>query len=262
MKRLSIALSLAAALIALTAPARAEMSHFSFGGGALSMVKIEIPAPLETTKAQLSGVKGVLDVDTADLTKTAGSIDVDLTGIKGYSFTDQDKNDTQTEHMKNWFEIGEDVNAATRAKNQFAKFTITKVIKAEPASIAKASSFSDDLGTGRKFKIVVQGDFTVHGVTKPKTVEMDATLYDLKDGNAQFKDAQRVLMLRTAKPFIVSLKEHDVKPRDTGGKFLSTALKVVGLKLGDDAQVSLDLRAIQPKPAAAAPAATEKPAKK
>ncbi|HEX5037275.1 MAG TPA: YceI family protein [bacterium] len=251
MKRFSIAFPLAALLLAVAPPARAEMSHFSFGGGALSMVKIEIPAPLETTKAQLSGVKGVLDVDMTDLSKTAGSIDVDLTGIKGYSFTDQDKNDTQTEHMKNWFEIGEDVNAATRAKNQFAKFTITKVIKADPPSLAKASTFSDDLGAGRKFKIVAQGDFTVHGVTKPKTVELDATLYDLKDGNAQFKDAQRVLMLRTAKPFIVSLKEHDVKPRDTGGKFLSTALKVVGLKLGDDAQVSLDLRAIQPKPAPA-----------
>lgn len=103
----------------------------------------------------------------------------------------------------------------------------------------------------------------MHGVTKSKTVELDATLYDIKEGDPQFKDAKRVLMLRTSKPFIVSLKEHDVKPRDTGGKFLSTALKVVGLKLGDDAQVSLDLRAVEAKPAAAAaPAAPEKAAKK
>jgi hypothetical protein len=239
-------------LMGTPALAAAEMSHFSFAGPAQNMVKIEIPAPLETTKAQISGVKGMLDVDMADLTKTLGTLEVDLTGIKGYSFTDQEKNDTQTEHMRNWFEIGEDVNAATREKNQWAKFTITKIVKADPASVAKASTFSDELGTGHRFKIIAVGDFTVHGITKPKTVELDATLYDLKEGNAMFKDAQRVLMLRTAKPFIVSLKEHDVKPRDTGGKFLSTALKVVGLKLGDDAQVSLDLRAIQAKPAASA----------
>src|SRR5262252_2925584 len=110
-------------LIALTlflaapALAAADMIHFSFAGPAQNMVKIEIPAPLETTKAQLSGVKGMLDVDPADLTKTSGTIEADLSGIKSYSFTDQDKNDTQTEHMHNWFEIGEDVPAAQRTKN-------------------------------------------------------------------------------------------------------------------------------------------------
>src|SRR5262249_44486037 len=152
-----------------------------------------------------------------------------LSGIKSYSFTDQDKNDTQTEHIHNWFEIGQDVPAAEREKNQWAKFTITKVEKVEPASLDKAATFTDAIGTGRKFKITADGDFTVHGVTKPKTVEMEATLYDVKAATPPFQDAQRILMLRTAKPFVVSLKEHDVKPRDTGGKFLSTALKVVGL---------------------------------
>lgn len=241
-------LALAALLLALPAAGFAETAHFSFGA-AQNMVKIEIPAPLETTRAQLSGVRGMLDVDMADLNKTAGVVEVDLTGIKGFSFTDQDKNDTQTEHMRNWFEIGEDVSDAVREKNQWARFTIKRVSKAEPATFAKALTFSDAMGTGRKFRIVAEGDFTVHGVTKPKTVELEATVYEAK-ADGPYKDAQRVLMLRTVKPFVVSLKEHDVKPRDTGGKFLSTALKVVGLKLSDDAQVSLELRAIQAKAAA------------
>lgn len=244
---------LIAALLLVPAAAMAETAHFSFGGGTQNTVKIEIPAPLETTRAQLSGVRGVLDVDLTDLSKTAGSVEVDLTGIKGFSFTDQEKNDTQTEHMKNWFEIGEDVSNAVREKNQWARFTITKIVKADPAAFAKAATFTDAVGTGRKIRITAEGDFMVHGITKPKTVELEATVYDVKP-EGPYKDAQRVVMLKTVKPFVVSLKEHDVKPRDTGGKFLSTALKVVGLKLSDDAQVSLDLRAIQPKAAPAAEA--------
>jgi len=226
--------------------ARAETAHFGFGGPAFNMVKIEIPAPLETTRAQLSGVRGMLDVDLADPAKTVGTIEADLSGIRSSSFTDPEKNDTQTEHMRNWFEIGEDVSPAMREKNQWTKFTIKRISKVEPASFAKAPTFTDGVGTGRRFRITAEGDFLAHGVSKPKTVELEAVIYDLKD-SAPYKDVQRILMLRTAKPFVVSLKEHDVKPRDTTGKFLSGALKVVGLKLSDEAQVTLDLRAVQMK---------------
>jgi len=241
MKALALALFLLTPSLAFS-----ETAHFSFGAGAQNTVKIEIPAPLETTRAQLSGVRGVLDVDLGDLTKTAGVIEADLSGIKSSSFSDQDKNDTQTEHMRNWFGLGEDMPAAQREKNQWARFTITKVTKADPSNFSKAPTFSDALGTGRKFRIMANGDFTVHGITKSKVVELEASVFDVKSEGA-YQGAQRVLMLKTVKPFIVSLKEHDVKPRDTTGKFLSTALKVVGLKLSDDAQVSLDLRAIQGK---------------
>jgi polyisoprenoid-binding protein YceI len=248
MKRSALAfISLSAAFSLAPLTSRAEVVHFGFNPAAMNMVKIEIPAPLETTRAQLSGVRGMLDIDLADPMKTAGSIEADLSGIKSHSFTDQDKNDTQTEHMHNWFEIGGDVPAAQREKNQWARFTITKIEKVDPPAVDKAATFTDDIGTGRRFKITAGGDFTVHGVTKPKVVELDATLYDVKAGSPQFKDAQRVLILHTEKPFVVSLKEHDVKPRDTTGKFLAGALQVVGLKLSDEAQVSLDLRAVQAK---------------
>lgn len=225
-----------------------ETAHFGFSSGiALNMVRIEIPAPLETTRAQLSGVRGMLDVDLNAPQKTVGTIEADLSGIMSTSFTDPDKNETQTEHMRNWFEIGEDVSPAIREKNQWAKFAIQKVSKVDPPSIDKVPTFTDEIGTGRRFKITAEGDFTVHGITKPKTVELEATLYDVKPGGPRYQEAQRVLMLRTSRPIPISLKEHDVKPRDTTGKFLSTALKAVGLKLSDEAQVSLDLRAVQAK---------------
>lgn len=218
MKRLSFAL--AGCILLASQAAHADAVHFLLGGAG-NAVKIEIPAPLETTRAKLSGVRGDLNVDLADPLKTTGTIEADLNGIEGYSFSDADKNKTQTEHMRNWFEIGNETPQDMREKNRWAKFAITKIVKA-----AAAPNTS-------KFTIEAQGDFTVHGITKPKTVELEATLSEDK----------KSISIATKKPFVVSLKEHDVKPRDTAGKFLDGALKVVGLKLSDEAQVSLELKA-------------------
>jgi len=41
----------------------------------------------------------------------------------------------------------------------------------------------------------------------------------------------------------ISMKEHDVKPRDVAGKFLDGALERVGKKIDDVAQISLDVSA-------------------
>ncbi len=227
MKTFSFFIALAALSLA-PAPGvlHAEMSHFGLNTSAPNLVKIEIPAPLETTRARLTGVRGALDVDLNDPNKTTGSIEADLSGIQSYSFSDPDKNKTQTEHMHNWFEIGGDVTPDVRAKNQWAKFVITKIVKAEAVE------------PNKKYVIEAQGDFTVHGITKPKTVDLEVTL----------DDSKKSMTLVTKKPFVVSLKEHDIKPRDTTGKFLNGALQVVGLKLSDEAQVSLDLKAVQLPP--------------
>jgi hypothetical protein len=56
-------------------------------------------------------------------------------------------------------------------------------------------------------------------------------------------DAPTLARVVTAAPLVVSLKEHDVKPRDLAGKFLSGALEKIGQKIDDSVQISLDLTA-------------------
>ncbi len=53
-------------------------------------------------------------------------------------------------------------------------------------------------------------------------------------------DAPTELSFKTKAPMHVSLSAHDVKPRDTTGKFLDGALSVVGKKMDDDAPVSVE----------------------
>ncbi len=239
---------LAAIFMALVHQASAEEAVFKFDNEvALNMVRVEIPAPIETTRAQDDQVRGELKIDLENPTKTQGIVEVDLEAIKSMTFTDQDKNNTQTEHMKNWFEIGPDVKSDLREKNRWARFVIKKIIKVEPGAYQKVTPFKDEIGTGRSFKLTAEGDFTVHGITKSKTINLNLVIYEIKEGGTRYASAKKVMILRTQSPLLVSLKEHDVKPRDNTGKFLSKALSVVGLKISDEAHVALDLRAYQPK---------------
>ena len=150
--------------------------------------------------------------------------------------------------MLNWFEIGPDVDAKAREKNRWAVFDIKKIIKADPADLKAAKPFTDEIGTGYFFNITAEGPLTVHGVKSNKTVELAVSLWDVNPAGKRYKHAQRVLLMRTVKPIEISMKAHDVKPRDTTGQFLSKALSVVGLKISDEVQISLDLRAVQIKP--------------
>lgn len=230
----------------LTTSLLAESTSFQIDSQqTINMVNIKIPAPLETTKAQLDSINGTLSVDLDDLKKTSGSILVDLTSIQAQSFNDPDKNLKQTEHMINWFEIGSDVDEAIRKKNQFAKFEIKKIIALEK----KGKEFIDEIGTGQQYTATASGSFTVHSVSKDKNVSLLLTLYKIDSEKTleKFKASKQLLMIRTLEPFLVSLKEHDVKPRDLSGKFLSTALSIVGLKLSDTAYVQIDLRALSEK---------------
>jgi hypothetical protein len=207
-----------------------------------------IQAPIETTRFQIGGAMGELKVDLDDLTKTSGTIKIDLLNIQSYSFADTGKNSKQTEHMKNWFEVGPDVDEKTREKNRWAVFEIKKITKADPLNLKAAKPFKDEIGTGYFFNITAEGPLTVRGVKSTKTVELAISIWNVNPEGKRYKKAQRVMLMRTVKPIEVSMKKHGVKPRDTTGKFLSKALSVVGLKISDEVLLSLDLRAVQMKP--------------
>ena len=191
-----------------------------------------IDAPLEKIKGRWTKYRGNLDVDPGNLTRTTGEIDLDLDDLKTETFGDKDKDTAQTEHAHNWLEIGSDVAAKQREDNRWARFTIKSI---ESASAAKLAEAPETNGT-RVIKVVAKGDMWMHGVTSPKTVKLTATF----TGPPAAPTQVRVV---TDEPLMVSLKEHDVKPRDVGGKFLSGALEKVGKKIDDQVQISLDLTA-------------------
>jgi len=185
-----------------------------------------IDAPLEKIKGRSAKVRGNLDIDPQNLKASKGQIELDLDDLRTETFTDDGKNKAQTGHAKNWFEIGPDVDAKRREENRWARFTIKSI---DETSAAKA-------GDGASVTVKASGDLWLHGVSSPKTVTATVTI-------AGPADAPTSVHVVTSQPLRVSLKEHDVKPRDLAGKFLAGALEKIGQKIEDEVQISLDLTA-------------------
>lgn len=188
-----------------------------------------IDAPLEKIKGRSVVFRGNLDIDPSDLSKSRGEVDVDLAALKTETFGDAEKNAAQTGHSHNWLEIGLDVPAEAREQNRWARFTIGSVDSATPNRVADAP----EIDGVRMVKITANGRLWLHGVMSPKTVKLTASFTG--------PVATPVLVhVVSDEPFGVSLKEHDIKPRDVAGKFLNGALERVGKKIDDNVQVSLD----------------------
>ena len=208
-------------------PAGSERLVVTKGKGAFL-----IDAPLEKIKGSSEDLKGELVVDAKDLAKTKGKIGVKLSTLKTATFEgDAKKNDSQTEHARNWMEVGTDAKPETKAKYEWAELVVKSVETATP----KLADVKEENGA-RVVKAKVTGDLTIHGVTSPKTVNVTAT----------FKgptDAPTSVELKTDQPFAVSMKEHGIMPRDKVGSFLNGALERIGKKIDDAVQVSFEATA-------------------
>ncbi len=197
-------------------------------------VDVLIDAPLEKFKGRTKKLAGVLDVDPNDLKASRGEVVADLDAFETHTFGDAEQDESQTEHAKNWFELGEKVEPAKRDDYKMARFTIESIEEASATSIAAAKSE----GSVRKVHLKAKGDLRVHGRSAKKTVELDVTF-------AGPPDAPTEIGFRTTQPVMVSLSEHDVKPRDVAGQFLAGALEKVGKKIDDQARVQIEGRAVR-----------------
>ncbi len=156
-------------------------------------------------------------------------MELDLNDLKTETSDDAAKNQTQAEHMYNWFELGGDSEA--KRANGWAHFTFAKLESANPARLADAPVV-DGMQT---VHLTVTGSLWLHGIASSKTVALELRLPVKRDQVA----------VRTEVPFRISLQEHDVKPRDPAGKFLNGTLKKIGKKIDDEAQLTLGFTAVQ-----------------
>jgi hypothetical protein len=192
-------------------------------------LSVMIDAPLEKFQGGTEKLSGVLDVDVGNLKASGGEVVGDLDSFTTQTFKDKDKDESQTEHAKNWFELGEKVEAAKRDDYRMARFTIESIDSVSAPSLAAAKV---ENGV-RTVHFTASGTLRVHGRPSKKTVEVDVTFKGSPESPSE-------ISFKTTQPVIASLSEHDVKPRDLTGKFLAGALEKVGKKIDDKAQVHVE----------------------
>src|SRR5262245_49467264 len=85
-----------------------------------------IRGKLLTLRGMADQVSGDFEIDVADLTRTRGTVLVDLASVTMTSFIDAEQNRRQTNDAKRWLEID---------GHRWAKFTVQQIASAEPKDL-------------------------------------------------------------------------------------------------------------------------------
>jgi hypothetical protein len=202
---------------------------------------IDMPAPKEHIKADTAASAGTLDVDLANLANCGGEVKVDLATLKTHTFGEADKDDKQTEHALTWLEIGDKQTPETKEKNRWATFTIRSVDGLSASDVRKAPPEKTADGEVRKVTLTAHGEFSMHGHKVNKDAVLEARFHYPAGAAEGSKPTSLDLASKT--PLHVILADHEVKPRDNFGALAQSAFSLLGTKVAETADVTLDLHA-------------------
>lgn len=199
---------------------------------------IDMPAPNEHIKASAQGASGVIFVDPANLAATRGEVRIDLTTLKTATFGDAKKDATQTEHALNWLEVGTLVTPEEREKYRSIVFSIQSVEGLSATDLAKVAPTKDGADDVRTVTAKVKGEVLLHGKKSPRDADVSVAFRSPTGAPA---DKPARVDVKTVTPFKITLADHDVKPRDNVGKIAQSAFHLLGTKVAEHADVSIEL---------------------
>lgn len=242
-KKSSANVAPAASSLAPSTPAPKSMA-VKFVVDPTSTTALLMEGPLEKIKARTEGAAGTLDVDLKDVTASRGEVKIDLTTFTTSTFGDKSKDETQTTDARTWLEVADGADGKldpkTKEQNRYAVYAIRAIENPSEADLTKIAPVKDGGDDVRTVTLTTKGELLVHGhkVARDADVEMQ-----LRYDPGAPPDKPKSLTVKTKKPFRVVIAEHDIKPRDSFGKIAKGAFHLLGTKVADNADVTLDLRA-------------------
>ncbi len=213
---------------------------FAFTIDPKSTTSIDMPAPKEHIKADTSAAAGTLQIDPMNLTNSRGEVKVDLSTLTTHTFDDPDKNSAQTTHARTWLEVV--VNGNMQDANRWAVYAIRSVDNASANDLSKVPAVHEGADDVRKVTMTTHGELLIHGhkVNRDDTVEV---AFHYPTGAAG--DTKPIsITVKSKDPLHVILAEHEVKPRDSFGSLAQKSFSLLGTKVAETADISLDLKAV------------------
>ncbi len=232
---------LAARATTLETSKAASAKTTTFTIDAMSKTTIDMPAPKEHIKAKTTAAAGSIEVDLANLANTRGEVKVDLTTLSTFTFGDKSKDEAQTEHARTWLEAV--VDDKVKEENRYTVFAIRSidgVDQPDASKIAPKREGDEDIRTAM---LTAHGDFLLHGRKSMKDAKLVARLH--YPAGAPADAIPTSIEIKTAAPLRIVLAEHEVKPRDTFGKVAQGSFHLLGTKVAESADVSIDLHAMK-----------------
>ena len=207
-----------------------------------SRVTFDMPAPNERIKGQAQGASGAITVDTGNLGNTRGEIKVDLAAIATSTFGNKSKDESQTEHARTWLEVAEKLPAEQRGQHRYAVFAIRSIEGLATPDLAKVELTKDGDADVRVLSCAALGELLLHGHKVDKRLELEIKFRYAPGAKPGAMPAS--FDLKTRSPLKITLAEHDVKPRDDLGKISKGAFSLLGTKVADVADVTLEFKAL------------------
>ena len=230
----------ASALAPSVAPATSMIVHYAIDPK--GHTAIDMPGPKEHIKAETTVAGGTVDLDLMNLANTRGEVKVDLQSLATHTFDKEDDNKLQTEHAQTWLEAASKLPADQSMPNRFAVFAIRSIENPSVTDATKAPfTPGKDGKQEKKISATVKGEFLVHGHKVDKSADVDVTL--IYPAGAKLDDKPAQIAIQTKTPMVVTLDEHDIKPRDNVGKIAKQAFNLLGTKVADKAGITFELTA-------------------
>ena len=209
-----------------------------------SKTSIEMEAPKEKIKATQTGGSGTLDVDLMKLENSRGEVKMDLTTLTTKTFDDPKQDKAQTTHARTWLEVadGEDgkLEEAVKTANRYAVYAIRAVENPSASDVTKVAPAKEDGDDVLTVTMRTKGELLIHGHKVEREAEVEVKFHYPVGGDAT---KPMWMGIKSKTPFHVVLAEHDVKPRDGLGKIAKGSFNLLGTKVADNAEITLDLRA-------------------
>ncbi len=209
-----------------------------------STASIDMPAPKEHIQATTDAAAGSLDVDATNLASSRGEVKIDLSTLTTKTFDDPEKNKAQTGHARTWLEVADGqtgkLDDSVKAANKYAVYAIRSIENPSATDLTKVAPTKEDAREVRTVTMTTRGELLIHGHKVERDADVEVQFF--YDAGAA-ADKPSALSVKTKKPLRVTLAEHDVKPRDGFGKIAKEAFHLLGTKVADTADITLELRA-------------------
>lgn len=231
----------ASALASSTPPPSAMATRFAIDPK--SETTLMLDAPDLMIKAKTNAAAGALDIDLKNLTNSRGEVKVDLATIVMSTYGNE-RDKTQTIHARTWLEVGDGIDGKLddklKEQHRYAVYAIRSIENPSATDVTKVAPTKDGGDELRTVTMTTKGELLIHGHKVDREGEVEVAFR--YDGGAP-PDKPKSVTVKSKKPFRVILAEHDVKPRDGFGKIAKGSFNLLGTKVADNADISLDLRA-------------------
>jgi hypothetical protein len=237
------------------APARALVTRFAID--ARTDVRFELKAKDNTPRGALRVARGEIEVDLLDLKRSRGTVSVDVASAL-MEAEDAELARENTRRAHSWLDVGSSRPEAERDRLRWATFTLQGLEKVSaeaahegqrvkaPGADGGNPTEPDNAADGtaaevRAVTLTARGQLLLHGFRVEQSVDLRVLFFYPVPATPGARPAR--IVIQTRRPLVVSLKAHDIKPRDDTGVFLAQDAKVLGREVGTSAQVHLDLSA-------------------